>query len=412
MVIRKQGVVLKDSLERYFNTAASYLGKTLVGAFSLFIFITLIEGRTGFLSHWSGQAWWNTLERLPSSMAQGDFGRRTLQQFIESAIQNNHTNFVLVADSNMAPDLGGGSRSELSSKDLVSQHLKNALNLSFVGGEWFISGEIIRDLIHNRSLQEQQPVLITLVNFKFFATREPFTPHPFLGLDYCRNDLSSSTQQICEHLRTTPGYHSSVLSHISRFSPWLFSSLIGHLDFLMTFFQRTPVHISSVGGAEPRGKGRYGLRTFRSGIMDALQIEQHFLKNPDWADPKPEKYTRSQVSAFLLNIIRQFKDPSHPKHRWLKFLSDSVHQWHGPRLVIWLPPSPLVNSVLSVDEQAAFEEMGNQVKAVFLKQGEPQTRVISIQKILDQESDYVESDHFTKTGHKRLAQWITQEYGK
>jgi hypothetical protein len=79
--------------------------------------------------------------------------------------------------------------------------------------------------------------------------------------------------------------------------------------------------------------------------------------------------------------------------------------------VYWIRPSPNVQAVLTQENRDNFDKMGVEIAAEFRLTGKKDLEVIPMHTLLADGNDYVDSDHLTAQGHRKLAQAVAARLG-
>jgi hypothetical protein len=398
---------LPPALEVPWQRALAWLGRCLAGALALFAAVTAVEARTGWLAGTAGSAWARALGRLPSATGgQGSVGLETVLAFLRQSFRQKPVSSIFLGDSIFAPPFGGGAVEEVALEAIAASQVPGAVNLSQEGWEWGARALLIDRVAQEPDVRAARPLLVTNVDFKYYSLPTSYTPPFPIEMSLCADHSFTpepEAERICEALsRDWP----AVLSRVESLSAGLLRGLQGQFDFFMTFAQRAPLYSNNM-----RGFGQWPLRSFTPGLADALRVAASYRARPP--DPWQVRYRGHEgaLNRFGEAIVTGYRQADHPKHLWLHALSRAVAGWPGPALVIWVRPGPEAEESKRPDLREGIRRMEADVLALFRANGKVDQRVAVNRDFLPEVADYVDTDHLTVQGHRKLAQYVVNQGG-
>lgn len=393
-----------DFFEHFYRRWIHVLGSLIPWSFALFCIVTVLEGQFGFLSQIAGEAWITRIGRTASTVGgQGNLSARAILSMARKKMQNQQIHYVFSGDSVLAPPLGGGAVSDLPVKALSSSLLPKSLNVSQEGVEWATNSLLIRALEFEPLVHKQQPLLIVDIDLKFFVFYDEITPPFPTEMELCAEFTESPEfRALCKDLKEK---WPKGLAHLYDWNPFLLEGLLGQFDFFLSFVLKAPIYSANV-----RGFGNLPYRNLSSGISDAAYLAEREKTFPTeiWRTTyRPnEEWLNKNAEIIWIN----YHSPQYRKYLWLNSLIKTVSFWPGPKLLVWIGHSPNAYAALTEINQKRMNQVNNEVEAAVHKIGIPNLKMIQISSVLNDAKDFIDMDHFTPQGHRKLAEFIQQNY--
>ena len=394
---------LPEKLESPYQRLIAFLGRCVPLAVMIFVIVTCVEATGGFFATRAGLAWMDQFGRPPGTMSgQGSLSAYAFLGATHEKLKSGGIREIFAGDSIMAPNIGGGAASELLVTDLASRRIPGALNLGQEGGEWATISMLLAKLEADPEVARLKPALVVDVDFKFFASRSSFTPAFPIEIPLCADNPNPGDPDAAGNCAALSETWPGMMKKMSEFSPFLFRGLQGQLDFMMTYFVRAPIYEFQLGVFNIRGLGETPFRSFKSGLRDAGDSQLH----------PPSGWTLNYLNGvrgmqgFIDGVLAGYQDSTHPKHAWLRSLIRTLGKWPGPVLAIYVYPCPNIKAVLTSQEAAGIDQMGQEITARIASTGKSDLRVVSNRSFAPEADDYLDGDHFSAKGHVKLADLV------
>jgi len=384
-------------IENVFQKAVKLSARAIPYALLTLVLITILEGYTGVLSNISGRTWQLDINRQPSNhRGQGQLSFSSLLAMIKTKAARGPLQQIIIGDSILVAGLMDFYHKQHDTNgNILGDALPNSVNLSQGAQEWGTSALMINRLSQETFIKKEKPTLIIDVNVKFFSYSESFSPVFPVEILLCSqtSSLSPQLEAVCNSLQSD---WPKTLSDIGKLSPLFLRGLQGQFDFFMTFIQKSPIY--DILG--PR-YGMLPLRSLTPGIVDAKRIIKAKKASGNLSD-RPAFIADNSDANFAGNILKMYEMTGHKKHLWIDALANSVSQWPGKAIVLWVGFSPKVHALLNDENLNLLAKIRTDIMSKFVGSGKTDIKFVSIQDILPDPHYYVDMDHLIPEGHRRL----------